>query len=198
MMKSVEHYLSLNYPISIHKDDEGDFVAEVQELSGCLADGATPNEAFENVREAMRSWIESRLKAGLEVPEPRTEQEFSGKVLLRMPRWLHRRLSQQARTENSSLNQYMVSLLAERCATAQMVPAMPVLNNWGISGSPMMNGQLFVADEMSPLLYASNVWGRVFRDYNQFAEVAYAAVPGGSTKQRNPFSGPPTRSQMVA
>lgn len=192
-MKSIEHYLSLNYPISIHKDDEGDFIAEVQELSGCVADGATPNEAFENIREAMRSWIGSRLEAGLEVPEPRTEQEFSGKVLLRMPRSLHRRLSQRARVENSSLNQYIVSLLAERCGTTQAVYAVPA---WG---SPLLNtgvaitaGQFFTNE--GTFMTQNDVWGRAC---SQFPETCYSAVPirsakGGKTLPES------VRSPMVA
>lgn len=187
MMKSVEHYLSLNYPISIHKDDEGDFIAEVQELSGCLADGATPNEAFENVREAMRSWIESRLKAGLEVPEPRADQEFSGKVLLRMPRWLHRRLSQQARTENSSLNQYMVSLLAERCGTGQSIYEIPAWKNMVYRASYMPSDQGFVSNE--------SVFGI---SYNlALPRTSYVTAPIDSAKERKALP-ERARTQMVA
>jgi len=118
-MKSVEYYLGLNYRTSVYRDDEGDFIVKVAELPGCIADGKTPNEAFDNVKSAMRSWIESRMQAGLEVPEPRSTEEFSGRVLLRMPRYLHERLSQQAETEGVSLNQYMVSLLSEASAVAQ-------------------------------------------------------------------------------
>lgn len=198
MMKSVEHYLSLNYPISIYKDDEGDYVAEVDDLRGCVADGANPSEAFENARAAMRAWIESRLKAGLGVPEPRADEEFRGKVLLRMPRWLHRRLAREARAETSSLNQYMVSLLADRCATPQMVSSMPALYNWGVGASPMISGQFFVAKEMIPVLGTYNVWKKTCEDYNQVAEVSNAAIPSGSAKQRNPVSAALARSQMVA
>src|SRR5216684_1995039 len=109
-MKTVEHYLSLNYKTSVYRDDEGDFIVEAAGLPGCVADGKTPNEAFENLYKAMRSWIESRIEAGLDIPEPKSTGGFSGRVLLRMPRYLHQRLSEQAENEGASLNQYMVSL----------------------------------------------------------------------------------------
>lgn len=142
-MKTAEDYASLNYSTSIYKDEEGDYIATVDDLPGCIADGGSPGEAFENARAAMRTWIDSRLKAGLEIPEPRSDQEFSGRVLLRMPKWLHKRLSHQARTEGSSLNQYMVSLLAERCGSTQILSAAPVANVWNAFGATM-GGQTFV------------------------------------------------------
>jgi len=113
-MKSVDYFLALNYRTSVFRDEDGDFVAEVEDLPGCASHGATPDQAFENLETAKRLWMESRLASGLEIPEPRRE-EFSGKLLLRMPRSLHRRLAREARCEGTSLNQYVVSLLSESC-----------------------------------------------------------------------------------
>lgn len=111
-MKTVEHYLQLNYRSSVYRDDEGDFIIEVDDLPGCVTHGRSPDEAFRNLEEAKRAWVESRLAAGLEVPEPRQIEDYSGKVLLRMPRSLHRRLAEQSAAEGVSLNQYIVSLLS--------------------------------------------------------------------------------------
>jgi antitoxin HicB len=113
---NLEYYLSLNYKKTIFQDEDGDYIIEVPDLPGCAADGSTPAEAFENLREAMSSWMSSRIAAGLEIPEPRVESQYSGKVLLRMPQYLHRRLSQQAELDGISLNQYMVSLLTDASA----------------------------------------------------------------------------------
>jgi antitoxin HicB len=191
-MRTLDHYLSLNYPISIFKNDEGDYVAEVDDLSGCLAAGETPGEAFANAREAMRSWIESRLDAGLEVPVPRTEQEFSGKVLLRMPRSLHRRLSQQARAENSSLNQYMVSLLAERCAASQAVYAMPAWNTMVFNATPIAATQFFTNEGVFAGQF--DICGRA---HAQFSETCFPGIPVGSTKGKKPLP-ESIRNAMVA
>jgi len=149
-MRTVDQYLTLNYHKIVTRDEDGDYVVEVQELPGCAADGSTPNEAFTNLIEAMRSWIESRMAAGLEIPTPRDE-EYSGKLLLRMPKFLHRRLAQQAETEGTSLNQYVIALLSDASARAQermmMVETQPLKTirytmgraddacNWFVGGS---------------------------------------------------------------
>src|SRR5258708_7748520 len=115
-MKDLNHYLSLNYKKIVYKDDEGDYIVEVAELPGCMADGATLDEAFANLREAMSSWVTSRIEAGLSVPEPKEESTHSGKILVRMPKSLHKSLAEQAEVENVSLNQYIVSLLSNGAA----------------------------------------------------------------------------------
>lgn len=118
-MKPIDHYLSLKYPTSVYQDEEGDYIVEVDDLPGCLADGRTPDEAFANLQEAKRSWMESRQAAGLQIPEPRQRDEYSGRVLVRMPKFLHRKLFEQAKAEGTSLNQYIVALLSWASAAPQ-------------------------------------------------------------------------------
>ena len=48
-MKNLEYYLKLPYTIIIREDDDGDFVARVEELPGCSAHGASPLEAVDNL-----------------------------------------------------------------------------------------------------------------------------------------------------
>jgi antitoxin HicB len=115
-MKNLDHYLGLNYRKSVYQDEENDYIIEVPDLPGCMADGRTPDEAFENIRAAMSSWISSRIAAGLEIPEPKNTEGYSGKMLLRMASFLHRRLAEQAENEGISLNQYIVSLLSDASA----------------------------------------------------------------------------------
>jgi len=124
-MKNADDYLGLNYRKSVCQDEEGDWIVEVPDLPGCMADGSNVNEAFENLREAMRSWIESRMAAGLPIPEPRSN-EYSGRLLLRMPKYLHRQLAGQAEEQDTSLNQYIVSLLSEASANAVAAPSVLV------------------------------------------------------------------------
>jgi predicted RNase H-like HicB family nuclease len=47
------------------------FIAEVPELPGCAADGATYQEALANVEVIIREWIETARELGRPVPEPR-------------------------------------------------------------------------------------------------------------------------------
>jgi predicted RNase H-like HicB family nuclease len=45
--------------------------AEVPELPGCIADGATYNEALTNVEQVAQEWIEIARELGGEIPVPR-------------------------------------------------------------------------------------------------------------------------------
>jgi predicted RNase H-like HicB family nuclease len=52
------------------KQDEA-FIAEVPELPGCAADGATYQEAVANVEVVIQEWIETAQELGRSIPEPR-------------------------------------------------------------------------------------------------------------------------------
>lgn len=113
------YYAALDYPVELsRRDEDGEsyWVCEVPDLPGCVADGETPAEAIESLSEAKRLWIEGRLEHGHRVPEPTNTRGYSGRLLLRMPRSLHRKLAAQSRREGTSLNMYVVSLLSERAA----------------------------------------------------------------------------------
>lgn len=47
------------------------FVAEVPDLAGCAADGATYQEAIANVEVVIREWIETAREQGRPIPTPR-------------------------------------------------------------------------------------------------------------------------------
>jgi predicted RNase H-like HicB family nuclease len=62
----------IQYEIILYwsKEDEA-FIAEVPELPGCAADGATYQDALTNVEGVIREWIETARELGRPVPEPR-------------------------------------------------------------------------------------------------------------------------------
>jgi len=51
---------------------DGVYLAQVKELPGCLADGATAEEAFQNIRIVMQEWLETAKEEGREIPQPLT------------------------------------------------------------------------------------------------------------------------------
>ena len=46
------------------------YIVTVPDLSGCMADGQTPSEAYENVKIVMREWMETARADGRPIPEP--------------------------------------------------------------------------------------------------------------------------------
>lgn len=60
------------YEIIIYWSDEDEaFLAEVPELSGCMADGKSYLEALQNVETIIREWIETAVEIGREIPKPK-------------------------------------------------------------------------------------------------------------------------------
>lgn len=60
------------YEVILYWSDEDQaFIAEVPELPGCAADGATYAEAISNVEVVIREWIETAQELGRPVPEPK-------------------------------------------------------------------------------------------------------------------------------
>ncbi len=119
--RELEYYLNKHYPFVVYPADEGGYVAEIEELPGCITQGETLEEVSERIENARHAWIETAYEDGLEIPLPRTEEEYSGKFIIRLPKYLHRRLSEQAVREGVSLNQYVESILSAGVATQNVI-----------------------------------------------------------------------------
>lgn len=66
----------MNYCIIMkYSTKEKCYIVTVPDLPGCMADGHSPNEAYENAKIAMREWIETVRAAGREIPEPAFGQD---------------------------------------------------------------------------------------------------------------------------
>ncbi len=60
------------YEIIIYwSEKDGAYIAEVPELAGCMADGATVREAVSNVEVIISEWIETAKELGRDIPEPK-------------------------------------------------------------------------------------------------------------------------------
>lgn len=114
MDKSLEYYAKLPYHVIVESWDDGDgpyWVARVVELPHCLIHGDTPEEAITEIEEVKRDWIRSNLERGLKIPEP-IPNTYSGQFRLRVPPYLHKMLAYRARVEQTSLNQFVTTVLA--------------------------------------------------------------------------------------
>lgn len=111
MEKDLEYYASLPYRIVFYPSPEGGYAVEIPDLPGCISQGKTLEEAVEMIEDAKRCWIADALERGEPVPEP-SEEKYSGRILLRTPKSLHRLLAEKAKAEGVSLNQYITYQLA--------------------------------------------------------------------------------------
>src|SRR5262249_36961747 len=103
-------------------EEEGGFRAEIPEFPGCRAVGETEAEAIDNVNEAALDWLAAVIDSGQSVPEPLENTDFSGKLVLRMPRGLHRRAAFVAERESVSLNALIVTAVATYLGGPQQRP----------------------------------------------------------------------------
>src|SRR2546428_10171302 len=108
----VEHSVSRPYAIEFEygEDPSEGVLAYVPEWPDCFAAGRTREEAVQELGKVMRELASYRLERGLAIPEPTAA--YSGRVLLRMPKGLHRLAEQRAKSEDVSMNQWLVSAIA--------------------------------------------------------------------------------------
>lgn len=104
----------IEYPFEIRplsKEEGGGYGISFPDLPGCCSDGATPEEAIRNGRDALESWLAVAREHGDSVPK--SFSGVSGRFVQRVPRSLHAQLIARARAEGVSLNTLVVSLVAE-------------------------------------------------------------------------------------
>ena len=112
--EKVKYFIDLPYTLIIERHDEEKpyFSARVLELEGCITTGDTLEEATEDIKDAMREWLELNIRLGKNIPEPLKLKKYSGKIIVRMPPSLHEALMFEASEQGVSLNQYLVTSLS--------------------------------------------------------------------------------------
>lgn len=62
----------IRYEMIVYWSDEDNaFIVEVPELPGCMAEGATYQEAVANAETIIQEWIETAKELGRPIPEPK-------------------------------------------------------------------------------------------------------------------------------
>lgn len=56
---------------------DGSFIVEVPELPGCMADGATYEEAVVNAQSVVQEWIDTAKSLGRPIPEPKGKLAYA-------------------------------------------------------------------------------------------------------------------------
>ena len=66
------------YEIIIYWSNEDDaFIAEIPELSGCMADGITQNEALNNAQIVIEEWLETAKLLNKPIPIPKGKLTYA-------------------------------------------------------------------------------------------------------------------------
>ena len=76
-----------------------------------MSDGETVEEAYNNLEEAKKEWFTYMLENNLTIPEP-ADASYSGRFMVRIPKTLHKIITEQSKREGLSLNQYVSNILA--------------------------------------------------------------------------------------
>ncbi|WP_347464705.1 MULTISPECIES: toxin-antitoxin system HicB family antitoxin [Clostridium] len=59
------------------------------------------------------NWLKAAIEEKIEIHEPLNEEDFSGKIKLRLPKSLHKYLIEKSKAEGISMNQYCVYALSK-------------------------------------------------------------------------------------
>ena len=113
-MKTAKSYLTLPYARIVIPTEPSGFHAQILEFPGCFAQGETLEEAYSNLENAAESWIEVCLAQGHSVPEPSSSQTFSGRIVLRLPKSLHKQATRLAERDQTSLNTFLLSAVSSK------------------------------------------------------------------------------------
>ncbi|MDZ4855504.1 MAG: type II toxin-antitoxin system HicB family antitoxin [Nitrospirota bacterium] len=112
---------NVEYPFEVRplsKEEGGGYSIYFPDLPGCWSDGASPEEAIENGRDALQSWLAVAQEFGDDIPRPFSA--VSGRFVQRVPRSLHARLIARAKAEGVSLNTLVVSLVSQGIGKSQV------------------------------------------------------------------------------
>ncbi len=111
-----------DYPYTIRplsKNEGGGFFLEYPDLPGCYSDGATVEEARENGRDAAYCWLQTAYEDGETIPAPGSSsiiEHYKGRLSQRVPKSMHLRLEHRAKEEGVSINQLVLTYIAEGLA----------------------------------------------------------------------------------
>jgi antitoxin HicB len=109
----ISEILTKPYARMVIPDSDGTYFAEIVEFSGCFATGDSAANALENLEDVAVDWLAAAIAQDQDIPEPLDAAGYSGKLVLRMPKSLHQKAALYAERDGSSLNQFIVTCLAE-------------------------------------------------------------------------------------
>lgn len=108
-----------NWIIEVERTETGDLFARIPDLPGCMTEASDWNELEGMVNDALVGWLEAHLEHGDTIPEPRSEEQYSGKIFVRASSRLHRDIARAAERDGVSMSQWVAEVLARAVGAAR-------------------------------------------------------------------------------
>ncbi len=117
MKKDLEYYLNLPWSYRIEWNDiDNCFLGSIEELEENMTCGETPEEALTNLKDALKSYILTSFKTGLEIPEPVKLINYKGTITYRTTPEKHYKIAKKASSRGKSINKYIDEILEKDIA----------------------------------------------------------------------------------
>lgn len=84
MKKNSEYYLSLEYPITIERMDDGIYCASIPLLNGCKGYGGNHKKALDELKGVKETLLEMMLNQRKPIPEPTIRLEIPASTFSRI------------------------------------------------------------------------------------------------------------------
>ncbi len=94
-------------------EDDNEYVGLCAEFPSLSWLAKTPETALKGIRKVIADIVADMKTAGETVPEPITGKHYSGKLIVRIPSDVHRKLAIQAAESGISLNRLASSKLSQ-------------------------------------------------------------------------------------
>lgn len=172
---SASEHLKKPYARVLVPETDGSYRAEIMEFPGCIALGDTQAEALESLERVAESWIEATIEIGQKIPEPNECQEYSGRLVVRLPKSAHRQAARLAAMDGVSLNTFIVAAISTqiggKSSSHMMVPSSNAISVLALS----VHSWPSVGKERMPAVSGSTNWLNI-KDFRGFKQVQFAGA----------------------
>ena len=105
MKKNFDYYINLPYSYIVEwSDTDGCYLGSIVELEKNMTCGNTPEEVIENLKQALKSYINTSLANNMDIPEPVKLADYKGNITYRTSRLRHYNLAKTAKLKGVSIN----------------------------------------------------------------------------------------------
>ena len=108
---SIEKYMQMPYTKTLTKTDLGTYFTKVVEIPDCIAEGKTPEEAFNMLEMSLKYYFKDAILNNKVIPTPIEVEKYSGRFVVRLAPSVHYQLARNALQKETSLNQVVTEAI---------------------------------------------------------------------------------------